>query len=254
MTATPDGGRLVIEAPSLVLAFAAGFVSFLSPCCLPLVPGYLAAVRGVGPGEERRRLDPGVLWRSLAFVATFSLIFVLFGLSATLLGSLLFEQQRLLEQVAGVAIIAMGVFFIASVFVARINRDVRPRALIARAGSGGPVVAGAAFAVAWTPCVGPTLGAILGLASTSAGTAQGGLLLGVYSAGLAIPFLASAITFTSASRAFKWLGRHHAALQLGGGAVLIVMGVLVISGELFRLNIEAQRLLDGLGLDFLTGI
>ena len=244
----------MVDAPSLLLAFAAGFVSFVSPCCLPLVPGYLAAVCDVRPGEDHRRLDAAVVWRALAFVATFSLIFVLFGLSATLLGSLLFEQQRLLEQVAGVAIIAMGVFFVASVFVARINRDVRPRALIARAGSGGPVVAGAAFAIAWTPCVGPTLGAILGLASTSAGTAQGGLLLGVYSAGLAIPFLASAVAFTSASRAFTWLGRHHAAIQLGGGVVLIVMGMLVISGELFRLNIEAQRLLDGLGLEVLTGI
>lgn len=237
-----------------MLAFAAGFVSFLSPCCLPLVPGYLAAVCGVAPGEQRARVDVGVLWRSLAFVATFSLIFVLLGLSATLLGSLLFERQRLLEQVAGAAIVALGVFFVASVFVARINRDMRPRALIARARSGGPVVAGAAFAIAWTPCVGPTLGAILGLASTSAGTAQGGLLLAVYSAGLAIPFLLSAIAFTNASRAFRWLGRHHAAIQLSGGMVLIAMGVLVLSGELFRLNIEAQRLLDGLGLKFLTGI
>ena len=244
----------MIEAPSFALAFAAGFVSFLSPCCLPLVPGYLAAVCGATPSERRGRLDPAVVWRSLAFVGTFSLIFVSLGLSATLLGSLLLERQRLLEQVAGAAIIAMGAFFVAAVFVVRINRDVRPRALIERASSGGPVVAGAAFAVAWTPCVGPTLGAILGLAATSTGTAQGGLLLLVYSAGLAVPFLLSALAFTSASRAFRWLGRHHAAIQLTGGAVLIAMGVLVVSGELFRLNIEAQRLLDGLGLNIFNSV
>ena len=130
----------------------------------------------------------------------------------------------------------------------------RPTALVKRAGSGGPVVAGAAFAIAWTPCVGPTLGAILGLAATSAGTAQGALLLAVYSAGLAVPFVLSAIAFTRASRAFRWLGRHHAALQLTGGTVLIAMGVLVISGELYRLNIEAQRLLDGLGLNLFNSV
>jgi len=196
----------VVETPSLLLAFTAGFVSFLSPCCLPLVPGYLAAVCGVRPDQQRGRVDPAVLARSLAFVATFSLIFVLFGLSATLLGSILFERQRLLERVAGVAIVAIGVLFVASVFAPRLGRDMRPRALVRRAGSGGPVVAGAAFAIAWTPCVGPTLGAILGLAATSAGTAQGGLLLAVYSAGLAIPFVLSAIAFTRASQAFRFGG------------------------------------------------
>ena len=244
----------MVETPSLLLAFAAGFVSFLSPCCLPLVPGYLAAVCGVRPDQQRGRVDPAVLARSLAFVATFSLIFVLFGLSATLLGSILFERQRLLERVAGVAIVAIGVLFVASVFAPRLGRDMRPRALVRRAGSGGPVVAGAAFAIAWTPCVGPTLGAILGLAATSAGTAQGALLLAVYSAGLAIPFVLSAIAFTRASRAFRWLGRHHAALQLTGGTVLIAIGMLVISGELYRLNIEAQRLMDALGLNFFNSV
>ena len=103
----------MVETPSLLLAFAAGFVSFLSPCCLPLVPGYLAAVCGERPDRQRGCVDPAVLARSLAFVATFSLIFVLFGLSATLLGSVLFEQQRLLERVAGVAMGATGALFVA---------------------------------------------------------------------------------------------------------------------------------------------
>ena len=115
-------------------------------------------------------------------------------------------------------------------------------------------MAGAAFAIAWTPCVGPTLGAILGLAATSSGTGKGALLLAVYSAGLALPFLFSAIAFNSAMRSFAFFKRHYAAIQLGAGAVLIAMGVLVLTGELFRLNIEAQKLLGKLGLNFFQSV
>jgi cytochrome c-type biogenesis protein len=111
-------------------------------------------------------------------------------------------------------------------------------------------VAGAAFAIAWTPCVGPTLGAILSLASNSTTTGKGALLLGVYSAGLAIPFLVSAVAFNAASRSVAFFKRHYAAIQVGAGLVLIAMGVLVFTGELFQLNIEAQKALDRLGIDF----
>jgi cytochrome c-type biogenesis protein len=244
----------VVEAPSIALAFAAGLVSFLSPCCLPLVPGYLATVSGIAPGAPGRRIDPRVILRSLVFVATFSLIFVVLGLTATAVGDFLFDNQPTLNKVAGVAIIAMGALFIASVFVARLNRDWRPGALIERAGSGGPVVAGAAFAIAWTPCVGPALGAILGLASTEEGTAQGAFLLAVYSAGLALPFLFSALAFNAASRAFGFFKRHYPAIQLGSGAVLVAMGVLVITGELFRLNVEVQQFLDRFDLNFFQDV
>jgi len=244
----------MVEAPSLLLAFAAGVVSFVSPCCLPLVPGYLATVSGTQPRELGRRFDPRVLGRSAIFVGTFSLIFILLGLGATAIGSFLFDNQPTLNTVAGVAIIAMGVLFLASIAVPRLNREWRPSGLIERAGRGGPVVAGAAFAIAWTPCVGPTLGAILGLASTSTGTAQGGLLLGVYSAGLALPFLGTAVAFNAATRAFSFFKRHYGAIQGGAGVVLIVMGVLVLTGELFRLNLEVQQFLDCLGLNFFKGV
>ena len=241
--------------PSLALAFAAGVVSFLSPCCLPLVPGYLAAVAGVKPGQSAgRRLDPEVLARSLVFVGTFSAIFIAFGLTATTLGSFLFQNKPLLNTVAGVFIVAMGVVFIGSVFVTRLNREWRPGGLIERAGRGGPVVAGAAFAIAWTPCVGPTLGAILGLAATSEGTAQGAGLLAVYSAGLALPFLFSAVAFDAAARAFSFFKRHYVAVQVGSGVVLVVMGVLVLTGELFRLNLEAQEWLDRYGLNVFQNV
>jgi cytochrome c-type biogenesis protein len=245
---------VAVSSPSILLAFAAGLVSFVSPCCLPLVPGYLATVSGVRPGEGSRRLDPRTLGRSGLFVLTFSLIFVLLGLGATAVGSFLFDNQPLLSKIAGATIIAMGLLFAGSVFVLRLNRDWRPGGLIERAGSGGPILAGAAFAIAWTPCVGPTLGAILGLASTQQGTGQGALLLAVYSAGLALPFLFSAVAFNTATRGFAFFKRHYAAIQLGAGVVLIAMGVLVMTGELFRLNIEAQHLLGGLHLNFFQSV
>jgi len=241
------------DSPTLALAFAAGLVSFLSPCVLPLVPGYLAAVAGQAP-VPGRRVDTRTVLRSLLFVATFSAIFIVLGLSATALGGLLFDGRPVLNRVAGALIVAMGLLFIASVFVTGLNRDWRSRALAERASAGGPVVAGAAFAIAWTPCVGPTLGAILGLASTSAGTDRGALLLAVYSAGLALPFLFSALAFDAAQRSFGFFRRHHAAIQAGAGVVLVAMGVLVFTGELFRLNVEVQRWLDGLGLNFFQSV
>lgn len=240
----------MVEAPNLALAFAAGLVSFVSPCCLPLVPGYLATVSGASPRDLGRGIDPRVIGRSVVFVSTFSLLFILLGLGATVAGSFLFDNQPLLNKIAGVGIIAMGLLFLGSIFVTRLNREWRPEGLIQRAGKGGPVVAGAAFAIAWTPCVGPTLGAILGLASTSQGTGKGALLLGVYSAGLALPFLFSAIAFNSATRAFGFFKRHYAAIQAGAGVVLVAMGVLVLTGELFRLNIEAQQFLERYDLNF----
>jgi cytochrome c-type biogenesis protein len=244
----------MVDTPSVLLAFAAGLVSFVSPCCLPLVPGYLATVSGVKPSSLGRRIDPRVLGRSALFVATFSVLFILLGLGATAVGSFLFDSKPTLDKVAGISIIVMGVLFVGSVFVVRLNRDFRPRALIERAGRGGPVVAGAAFAIAWTPCVGPTLGAILGLASTSSGTGKGALLLAVYSAGLALPFMFTAIAFNSATRAFGFFKRHYAAIQVGSGLVLVAMGVLVLTGELFRINIEVQKFLSGLGLNFFQSI
>ena len=116
------------------------------------------------------------------------------------------------------------------------------------------MVAGAAFALAWTPCVGPTLGAILGLASTQDGTGRGAVLLLFYSAGLAIPFLFSAVAFNAAQRTFGWVKRHYAAIQVAAGVILIAMGVLVFTEELFRLNVEAQKGLDDLGLNFFQDV
>jgi cytochrome c-type biogenesis protein len=236
------------------LAMAAGLVSFLSPCVLPLVPGYLAAVTGVSAGEIERANWRRVLGPSLAFVATFSAIFVLLGLTATGVGDALRDNRLILNKVAGVLIAAMGVVFVATMAVDKLNREWRIDALMVRAGKGGPVVAGAAFAIAWTPCVGPTLAAILTAASLSDSAAHGAVLLATYSAGLAIPFLLTAIAFSRMTTAFNAVKRHYRAIMAAGGAVLIVMGVLVYTNELFQLNIEAQKLLDRFGLNFFNEV
>jgi cytochrome c-type biogenesis protein len=236
---------------TVVAAFAVGFVSFISPCVLPLVPGYLSAVSGVSLAEiqgEDRRLSK-ILIPAAVFCVSFTVVFVALGMTATTLGSTLRDGRGTLDKVAGAVIVALGVFFLLTPFVDRLNREWRPEALISRAGSGGPLVAGAAFAFAWTPCVGPTLGSILTAASVSDTVAKGGILLLFYSLGLAVPFLITAVAFTRATAAFRWLRDRYLIVTAISGLVLIGMGILLITGELTQLNIEAQQALDSVGLN-----
>ena len=234
----------------LLAAFFAGAISFLSPCVLPLVPGYLSAVTGVSYADLDRADWRRMLVPSIAFVLSFSVIFILLGLTATGLGSLLADNRRLLEKISASLIILMGLFFIASMFVDRLNREWHVDALMSRAGKGGPFVAGAAFALAWTPCIGPTLSAILAAAALAPSAGRGAVLLAFYSAGLAIPFLLTALAFSRMSSAFEFVRRHQREIMAIGGLVLVIMGVLIWTGEFFRLNIEAQKLLNQLGIDF----
>ena len=245
---------LDIGGVSLLTALFAGAVSFLSPCVLPLVPGYLSAVTGVSARDLEDSSWRTVIPPALLFIASFSTIFIILGLSATGISQALRTNIETLNKVAGILIIVMGFFFVATLFITRLNAEWRVDALMERAGRGGPVIAGGAFAIAWTPCVGPTLTAILGLASTTGSVLQGGIMLGVYSLGLAIPFLLTALAFSRMTTAFAVVKRHYREIMALGGLVLIVMGVLVYTGELFRLNIEAQAWLDDLGLNFFNQV
>jgi cytochrome c-type biogenesis protein len=234
----------------ILAALAAGVVSFLSPCVLPLVPGYLSAVSGVSPNELEKVGWRRVLGPSLLFVASFSAIFILLGLTATGIGSALQDHKELLTKISGGLIILMGLLFVSSLFVTRLNREWHVDALLERAGRGGPIVAGAAFAIAWTPCIGPTLGAILGAASLSGSAAHGAFLLAVYSAGLAIPFLLTAVAFSQMTTAFTVIKRHYEAIVVVGGLILIAMGILIWTGELSQLNTEVVNWMEESGLDF----
>jgi cytochrome c-type biogenesis protein len=239
---------------TVLAALAAGIVSFLSPCVLPLVPGYLSAVSGVSAAELDSAGWRRVLGPSLLFVASFSAIFIALGLTATGLGTFFLKNRQLLTKISAGLIIAMGVLFVASLFVTRLNREWHVDALLERAGKGGPVVAGAAFAIAWTPCIGPTLGAILSAAALSNSAAHGAFLLAVYSAGLAIPFLLTAVAFSRMTTAFAVVKRHYQLIVAFGGLILIAMGVLIWTDQLTRLNGEAQSWLSGLGLDFWNAV
>ncbi len=233
----------------ILAALGAGIVSFVSPCVLPLVPGYLSAVTGVSVGELEQASWRRVLGPSLVFVASFSTVFIILGLTATGLGQTLQDHRDTLEKISGALIIAMGVLFVASLFVARLNREWHVEALMARAGKGGPLIAGMAFAIAWTPCIGPTLGAILSAAALTSSAAHGALLLAVYSAGLGIPFLITALAFSRMTTAFGAIKRHYTAIMAVAGAILIVMGILILNGDFFQLNNQASKLTNDLGLN-----
>jgi len=241
---------------TVIAAFAVGFVSFISPCVLPLVPGYLSAVSGLSLTEieERERSTWRILLPAIVFCASFTVVFVVLGMTATSLGSVLRDSRGTLDKVAGAVIIALGVFFLLTPFVPILNKEWRPDALISRAGSGGPLVAGAAFAVAWTPCIGPTLGSILSAAATQDTVGKGGILLAFYSLGLAVPFLLTAVAFTRMTTAFRWIRDRYLIITALSGLVLIAMGLMLFTGELQQLNIKAQETLDSLGLNFFKSV
>jgi cytochrome c-type biogenesis protein len=231
------------------LALAAGFVSFLSPCVLPLVPGYLSTVVGVTPVDLKEGVSARrVLVPSLLFIASFSAIFILLGMSATLIGSALTTHKAELEQIGGVVIILMGLIFLATPFIGMFNREWHSETLLRLAGRGGPVVAGAAFAIAWTPCTSITLSAILTQAAVSGSAAHGALLLAFYSAGLAIPFLLIALAFERMTNALTVVKRHFPVIIGIGGVVMIGLGVLILTGEFTTLNAQTNTLLEGTGL------
>ncbi len=238
-----------VQGADVPVAFIAGLVSFFSPCVLPLVPGYLSVITGVNPNEIEDQDWRRILVPSLLFIASFSTIFILLGLAATQIGSSLRENQDTLTDIGAVLLIVMGVLFIAAMFVDRLNVEWRVDSLMERAGKGGPIVAGAAFSIAWTPCTGPALGGILTLAGVNGEPAHGAFLLAVYSLGLAVPFLLTAIAFSRATTAFDVVKRHYRAITVTGGAILIAMGVLILSGGFTDLNNWAQRLTNELGLN-----
>jgi cytochrome c-type biogenesis protein len=236
---------------TIVAAFAVGFLSFVSPCVLPLVPGYLSTISGVSfadiqAGKDRKE----VLGPALLFCLSFTVMFVALGMTATGLGDVLLEHRATLRKVAGAVILVMGVLFIGTLFLPLLKKGWRPEQLMRKAHTGGPIVAGFAFAVAWLPCTGPTLGAILTAASTEDTVAKGGVLLAFYSLGLGVPFILSALAFSSVTGVFRFFRDHYTVITVIAGGILIVMGWLLFTNELTQWNADAQRWMDDLGINF----
>lgn len=219
----------------ILTAFGAGLLSFLSPCVLPLIPGYLSFMTGLTTAELAS--EKGSSWRvlgpALLFVAGFSLVFIAFGASASVLGQLLAGYRDVIEKVAGLALVGFGVLMLGVVKVPWLYGEARMDLEKSRTyGSLAALVMGMAFAAGWTPCVGPILGSILALAGASGSVAQGALLLLAYSAGLGVPFIAVALLFGRMSAALRWFSRHALAINRTAGVLLIVLGGLVFFGRL----------------------
>jgi len=232
-------------------AFGVGFLSFVSPCVLPLVPGYLSAVSGVSyaemeAGESRWK----VLGPAILFCLSFTAMFVALGMTATGLGQTLQEHRAVMRQISGIVIAALGLFFIATLFIPAFNREFRPQKLLQKASSGGPIIAGLAFAVAWLPCTGPTLGVILTAASNQNTVGKGAGLLAIYSLGLAVPFLLCALAMASMTRFFRFFRNHFRAITFVAGVILVVMGVMLYTNDLTRLNTWA----NDIGLNLISGV
>jgi cytochrome c-type biogenesis protein len=232
---------------TVLVAFGAGFVSFLAPCVLPLVPGYLSAVSSV---EAERLGERGasrrVLVASLPFVAGLVSVFVLLGAGAAALGLSFTSDQFLLEQVAGFVLIVFGLAFMGllpwpqRLLGAGLVQDARRR--------GSSFLLGGAFAVCAAPCIGPVLGSILVLAGDSGTVWEGSALLGVYALGLAVPFLIVAALFAPAMGAFRRVRDHYVAIQVVSGLVLVALGALLFAGEFWRLRVYVNRFFEALGL------
>lgn len=234
-----------LEKVSLLAAFGAGFVSFISPCVLPLVPGYISFVSGVSLDslrEERRKEEAArgsmrkIVSNSLLFILGFSVVFVALGASATFLGQFLVEKLALFSKIAGIVVIVfglhvMGVFRIPFLqYERRFHASSKPLGLV------GSFLVGLAFAFGWTPCIGPILGAILAFASTQETVKEGIYLLSAYSLGLGIPFLATGLAMNSFLRLSKGIKAHFRTVEVVSGILLVVVGILILTNSLQRLG------------------
>ena len=221
-------------SPSPLAAFAAGLISFLSPCVLPLVPGYVSLISGVGVEElksQEGQLFRKVMLNSVAFVAGFSLVFIALGAAATEVGQMLRLYQSVIARVAGVVIILFGLHLTGIFQIKALLADTRMHGLKGGSTAWGAFVIGFAFAFGWTPCVGPILAVVLGMAATQDTVWSGIFLLTIYSAGLAIPFLLTSIGIGRFLKFYNRFKFHMHALEVASGGLLIALGVLLVLGR-----------------------
>lgn len=243
-----------MENVTLFTAFVAGVLSFISPCVLPLIPGYLSYISGVSLDEMRGSsvgsggaavaapaavINTRVMLTSVAFVLGFSLVFVSLGASATYFGQFLMEQLTILGKIAGVILIVFGLHMMGVLRIGWLYREARFQTRSAPVGFFGPLVVGIAFAFGWTPCIGPILAGILAVAATQETVGEGIRLLAIYSAGLGIPFLLAAFAIDHFFTAFHKIRRHYHKIEIVSGLLLIVIGVLIFTN---RFTIIAQWL------------
>jgi cytochrome c-type biogenesis protein len=246
-----------VSAGAYLIAFIGGAISFLSPCVLPLAPGYLSMVSGFdlatiesGRPQARRR----VLATTALFVAGFGSVFTLLGISASTLGRLLFDHQVGLTRASGALMIAMGAFMVGSVFVRApwLYREMRFHPRFGAFGRAAPMVMGAAFGFGWSPCIGPTLTSVLGIAASEGRQLAGATLMMTYSLGLGVPFLVLGIAFGRLATTLNFLKRHSRQIVVASSITMIAFGLLLVTNNLVTLSARLSRLLDGTPLEWLV--
>jgi cytochrome c-type biogenesis protein len=231
-------------AAKIPLAFAAGLLSFATPCVLPLVPAYLSAVTGGHAGAPGRR----VVLASLPFIGGFTLVFVALGAAAGAAGGLLADHREILLAVSGLVVVVFGFAFMGLVPLPLFERLAAPELVEGARRRGSSALLGAAFGVCAAPCIGPVLASILALASESRTVVQGSLLLLVYSAGLAVPFVLVGVGFTRVVGAFRWLRDRYREVRVVSGALLVAVGLLLFFDRFWWLNVAVNRVFDSLGI------
>ena len=217
----------------------AGLLSFLSPCVLPIVPGYLCFLAGtsldkIASGEDASK-EKNVFYFALSFVFGFSTVFILLGASATLLSGLIYEYLDILRVVGGIIIIIFGIHFMQIIQLPFLNRDTRYQIESYRPGIVGSYVIGLSFAFGWTPCIGPILGSVLSIAASSETVTYGIVLLMLYSAGLGIPFLLAAYAINGFMRFLSKIRNYVRAIEIFTGVLLVIFGILILTNRIQEL-------------------
>ncbi len=238
-----------------IAAFGGGVISFASPCVLPLVPAYLSViagvdVRGTTPGSQTTLTRMRVAKMTLTFIAGFGLVFVILGMTATAIGRSIFSNHILISRITGVSVVILGLFILGSSFSKSLlfAREIRFHPSFSKLGAFGPSVAGVAFGFGWTPCIGPILGSILVVAANQHTVAQGGLLLGAYTAGLGVPFMMTGLAFQKVSQSFNWLKRHSRTLTIASGIALVSFGVLLTFDKFSIITVAMNNFFTSIGL------
>jgi len=225
---------------SVFTAFFAGLVSFLSPCVLPLVPGYFSIISGSSLDQLKANAKDSNLFRtvllnSIMFIVGFSITFIFLGATATWVGQFLLQRMRLLGQLAGIILIVFGIHLTGIFKINFLYKDKRFHNVEKPRGLFGALILGLAFAFGWTPCIGPILAGILTIASTKQTVMEGMFLLAIYSAGLGIPFLLTSLALNKFLTFYGRFKRHFHAVEVVSGALVIAVGVLILTGSLSRL-------------------
>ncbi len=222
---------------SLILAFSAGLLSFLSPCVLPLVPAYVSYITGIAIGESStKKSNLYVLYKSIGFVIGFSIIFIIMGASITSLGIIFLKNQAIFRKVSGILILIFGLHTAGILKIKLLYREKRFFSFSKAQGAFGSILMGMAFAAGWTPCVGPILSSILFYAGSMETISKGIILLVFYSLGLAVPFILTSLAIENLSLKIRSLGKYLKVISVLSGLLMILMGILIFTNNISKLS------------------